>query len=147
MDILISEEFIKDTINSTWIKSSNYKSIIEKFISHLNVNVLIGYISYHFKDREENIDNTQSNQTGYKQNDSDFISTNYSSNVFNVNSSEEEFTYNNFEYLNMNNNFSDEDNISRELYLKFKSIPNYELRKEVFNILMEFLDIEYTIIY
>ena len=147
MDILISEEFIKGTINSTWIKSSNYKSIIEKFISHLNVNVLIGYISYHFKDREENIDNAQSNQTNYKQNDSDYISTNYSSNVFNVNSSEEEFTYNNCEYLNMNNNFSDEDNISTELYLKFKSIPNYELRKEVFNILMEFLDIEYTIIY
>jgi len=147
MDILISEEFIKDTINSTWIKSSNYKSIIEKFISHLNVNVLIGYISYHFKDREENIDNAQSNQTNYKQNDSDYISTNYSSNVFNVNPSEEEFTYNNCEYLNMNNNFSDEDNISSELYLKFKSIPNYELRKEVFNILMEFLDIEYTIIY
>ena len=147
MDILISEEFIKSTINSTWIKSSKYKRIIAKFISQLNNNVLIGYISYHFKDREENIDNTQSNQTGYKQNDSDFISTNYSSNVFNVNSSEEEFTYNNFEYLNMNNNFSDEDNISRELYLKFKSIPNYELRKEVFNILMEVLDIEYTVTY
>ncbi len=147
MNLKNSEEFIKDVKNSKWINSSNWKKIVEQFLLYLNSNVLIGNISYHLKDEEENNYNSQSNQTNYYQFDSDYISTNYSSNVFNVNPSEEEFTYNNCEYLNMNNNFSDEDNISSELYLKFKSIPNYELRKEVFNILMEFLDIEYTIIY
>ena len=36
--------------------------------------------------------------------------------------------------------------ISKELFLKFKSIKNFELRKEVFDKFMEIVGFEYTLI-
>ena len=147
MNLKNSEEFIKDVKNSNWINSSNWKKIVEQFISYLNSNVLIGNISYHLKDEEENNYNSQSNQTNYYQFDSDYISTNYSSKDFPINSTDEIFNYGIFENANINNISSDEDNISKELYFKFKSIPEYDLRIEVLNIFMELFDIEYTLTY
>ena len=147
MNLKNSEEFIKDVKNSNWINSSNWKKIVEQFISYLNSNVLIGNISYHLKDEEENNYNSQSNQINYYQFDSDYISTNYSSKDFPINSTDEIFNYGIFENANINNISSDEDNISKELYFKFKSIPEYDLRIEVLNIFMELFDIEYTLTY
>ena len=147
MNLKNSEEFIKDVKNSKWINSSNWKKIVEQFISYLNSNVLIGNISYHLKDEEENNYNSQSNQINYYQFDSDYISTNYSSKDFPINSTDEIFNYGIFENANINNISSDEDNISKELYFKFKSIPEYDLRIEVLNIFMELFDIEYTLTY
>ena len=146
MNLKNSEEFIKDVKNSKWINSSNWKKIVEQFLLYLNSNVLIGNISYHLKDEEENNYNSQSNQTNYYQFDSDYISTNYSSKDFPINSTEI-FNYGIFENANINNISSDEDNISKELYFKFKSIPEYDLRIEVLNIFMELFDIEYTLTY
>ncbi len=147
MNLKNSEEFIKDVKNSKWINSSNWKKIVEQFLLYLNSNVLIGNISYHLKDEEENNYNSQSNQTNYYQFDSDYISTNYSSKDFPINSTDEIFNYGIFENANINNISSDEDNISKELYFKFKSIPEYDLRIEVLNIFMELFDIEYTLTY
>ena len=147
MNLKNSEEFIKDVKNSNWINSSNWKKIVEQFLLYLNSNVLIGNISYHLKDEEENNYNSQSNQTNYYQFDSDYISTNYSSKDFPINSTDEIFNYGIFENANINNISSDEDNISKELYFKFKSIPEYDLRIEVLNIFMELFDIEYTLTY
>ena len=147
MNLKNSEEFIKDVKNSKWINSSNWKKIVEQFLLYLNSNVLIGNISYHLKDEEENNYNSQSNQTNYYQFDSDYISTNYSSKDFPINSTDEIFNYGIFENANINNISSDEDNISKELYFKFKSIPEYDLRIEVLNIFMELFDIEYTFTY
>ena len=147
MSVKISERFINDVKNSKWINSSNWKKIVEQFISYLNSNVLIGNISYHLKDEEENIYSSSSNQTNYYQFDSDYISTNYSSKDFPINSTDESFNYGIFEIENRNNISSEEDNISKELYFKFKSIPEYDLRIEVLNIFMELFDIEYTLTY
>ena len=147
MSVKISERFINDVKNSKWINSLNWKKIVEQFISYLNSNVLIGNISYHLKDEEENIYSSSSNQTNYYQFDSDYISTNYSSKDFPINSTDEIFNYGIFENANINNISSDEDNISKELYFKFKSIPEYDLRIEVLNIFMELFDIEYTLTY
>ena len=147
MNLKNSEEFIKDVKNSKWINSSNWKKIVEQFLLYLNSNVLIGNISYHLKDEEENNYNSQSNQINYYQFDSDYISTNYSSKDFPINSTDEIFNYGIFENANINNISSDEDNISKELYFKFKSIPEYDLRIEVLNIFMELFDIEYTLTY
>ena len=92
------EEFIKNTINSIWINSSKCNKIVEQFILHLNINILIGKISFHLKNESEINEHFQSNDINKNQNDSDYYSTNDSSNDFIKNSNEEH--NNNFEIMN-----------------------------------------------
>lgn len=139
------EEFIKNTINSIWINSSKCNKIVEQFILHLNINILIGKISFHLKNESEINEHFQSNDINKNQNDSDYYSTNDSSNDF-IKNSNEEHNNNNFEIMNENLISINEKIISKELFLKFKSIKNFELRKEVFDKFMEIVGFEYTLI-
>ncbi len=141
-----SEQFLNDILDSEWFNSPNKYEIAELFINNLNDSILIGNIFYNSKINIENSNiydenclynpyDFPSNSTCCSSNNSYF----YLNSAFDLNDNNNDFG------TAYDNSLSENEKISNELLLKFKSIKNNKIRRQVFDTFMNLFDYSYSI--
>ena len=145
-----SDQFFNDILNSEWFNSPNKYEIAELFINNLNDSILIGNIFYNSK---INIESSSIYDEKYLYNPYHFHSnstccssnTSYFLNEINLNPSYDLNDNINDFWTAYDNSSSENEKISNELFLKFKSIKNDEIRRQVFDTFMNLFDYSYSI--